>query len=223
MLKIIYSFFIFFSLACWSNSPVFAQCKDCSKLNEKMDECFSHATFAGYCAHFKQGSNYFYFQNAKKKISKISMLGHQEVGYFVRLAENNKLKPKDLLFVQEALKFWDNKQPQNNEEFKVQSSGLAWQVRKEGKGDIAQTGERLKLHYKLLNSEKVLIDQQIETPFEVVLDQTVLIKGIAEALSLARKGSTLWLKIPPHLAFGEKKYGNIPANSTLFCELEILE
>ncbi len=222
MFKITHFVFYFFALLFCSNSAVFAQCKDCTPIKEKMGECFTHAGFSGYCAYFKQGSSYFYFQNAKKKTSKLALAGHEEVGYFVRLVENNKLKPKDLLFVQEALKFWDNKQPQT-EEFRVQDSGLAWKISQEGKGEIPQAGEKLKLRYRLLSKEKMLIDQQIDTPFEVVLEQTTLIKGIVEALTLARKGSTLWLKIPSHLAFGEKTYGNIPANSTLFCELEILE
>ncbi len=214
--------FVFFTFIIFSNSAIFAQCTDCEQISEKMDECFTHASFKGYCAHFKAGSTYFYFQNSKKKINKFALAGHQEIEYFVRLAENNKMKPKDLLFVQEALKFWDKKQPQM-EEFKVQNSGLVWQIRKEGKGEIPQAGEKLKLRYRLMNSERVLFDQQIDSPFEVVLGQTTLIQGITEALSLARKGSSLWLKIPPHLAFGEKTYGNVPPNSTLLCELEILE
>jgi FKBP-type peptidyl-prolyl cis-trans isomerase FklB len=50
-----------------------------------------------------------------------------------------------------------------------------------------------------------------------------VIRGWAEALLLMKEGSKWQLFIPPDLGFGERGAGrNIPPNSTLIFELELI-
>ena len=50
-----------------------------------------------------------------------------------------------------------------------------------------------------------------------------LIKGWIEGLQLMKVGSIYRFVIPPELAYGDKAQAQIPANSTLVFEVELLE
>jgi len=60
-------------------------------------------------------------------------------------------------------------------------------------------------------------------PFLVLVGKTRLIQGWEEALTFLAPGDRVWLRIPSNLAYGNQDMEGIPANSTLYFDLEILK
>jgi peptidylprolyl isomerase len=50
-----------------------------------------------------------------------------------------------------------------------------------------------------------------------------VIPGWEEGIALVNKGSKVRFIIPPQLAFGNKKVGQIPANSVLIFDVEFID
>lgn len=62
------------------------------------------------------------------------------------------------------------------------------------------------------------------TPFPFTFgDKTGLIPGFIEGLEKMKFGDKIALIIPGHLGYGDQAYGQIPPNSTLYFEIELLE
>lgn len=102
---------------------------------------------------------------------------------------------------------------------KVGAEGLEiWDV-KEGSGNAVTKGQTVKVTYIgwLTNGE--VFDQSKE-PIEFGLGQ--VIKGWQEGIPGMKPGGTRRIKIPPTLAYGERKVGKIPANSTLVFQVELI-
>jgi FKBP-type peptidyl-prolyl cis-trans isomerase len=61
------------------------------------------------------------------------------------------------------------------------------------------------------------------TPFTFKAGAGRVIKGWDEAGTLLRAGDKVTLRIPPELGYGAQQLPNIPANSTLIFEIEVLD
>jgi FKBP-type peptidyl-prolyl cis-trans isomerase len=106
---------------------------------------------------------------------------------------------------------------------KLGDAGLeVWDV-KEGKGDAAKAGAKLKVHYTGWLTDGEIFDSSVvrDKPIEFPLDG--LIKGWQEGIPGMKVGGVRRLKIPPELAYGARGRPGIPANSTLVFEIELLE
>jgi peptidylprolyl isomerase len=106
---------------------------------------------------------------------------------------------------------------------KVGDDGLeVWNV-KEGKGEAARTGAKVKVHYTGWLTDGTIFDSSVgrKEPEEFPLNR--LIKGWQEGVPGMKVGGVRRLKIPPELGYGEKERDKIPANSTLVFEIELLE
>ncbi|MCX7954737.1 MAG: FKBP-type peptidyl-prolyl cis-trans isomerase [Bacteroidales bacterium] len=100
--------------------------------------------------------------------------------------------------------------------FQTTKSGLKYSVIKKGKGKQLKKGDKVYVHYigKLMNDS--VFDSSINRdPFVFFLGEGEVIKGWDEAMLLLCEGDSAILIIPPELGYGNKKVGNIPANSTL--------
>jgi len=101
-------------------------------------------------------------------------------------------------------------------------SGLIYNILNEGFGDIPTDKDRVVVHYTGKLIDGTVFDSSVERgePSKFVVG--AVIKGWQEALQLMNVGSKWELVIPSDLAYGDRGTGNIPANSTLIFEVELL-
>jgi FKBP-type peptidyl-prolyl cis-trans isomerase len=105
---------------------------------------------------------------------------------------------------------------------KTTSSGLQYEIIKEGTGAKPSASDIVKVHYegKLINGET--FDSSLDgAPIEFPLDQ--VISGWTEGVQLMSVGSRYKFYIPPELGYGVSGAGPIPPNSVLIFEVELLD
>lgn len=106
------------------------------------------------------------------------------------------------------------------------ASGLKYFIEKEGTGAMAAQGDNLKVHYTLRLADGKKLDSSFDRdqPLEAQVGVTSLIQGWMEALTLFKKGTKVFLIIPPDLGYGPQGAGGvIPPNATLYFDMEILD
>ncbi|HEB62607.1 MAG TPA: hypothetical protein ENI82_05585 [Bacteroidetes bacterium] len=100
------------------------------------------------------------------------------------------------------------------------STGLYYQILKEGKGEKAKWGDYVTVNYKGTFTNGQLFDSAKKYQFYV----GNVIAGWNEGLALMSKGTKIIFLIPAHLAYGEKGLGKVIApNTVLVFELELLD
>ncbi|MCK3658145.1 peptidylprolyl isomerase [Pasteurellaceae bacterium Pebbles2] len=106
---------------------------------------------------------------------------------------------------------------------KETKSGLLYRIEKAGEGDTIKATDIVKVHYTGKLPDGTVFDTSLTRgkPAEFALNQ--VIPGWTEGLQLVKKGAKMELVIPPALAYGEQDLGTIPANSTLYFEVEVLD
>ena len=83
--------------------------------------------------------------------------------------------------------------------------------------------DRVKVDYIGTFEDGTEFDSSYKRSQAVVFPLKNLIKGWIEGLQLMKVGSIYRFVIPPELAYGDKAQAQIPANSTLVFEVELLE
>jgi len=109
------------------------------------------------------------------------------------------------------------------EGIKVLPSGLQYKVLKEGTGKTPLATDRVKVNYRgtLINGTEFDSSYKRNQPAE--FPANAVIKGWIEALQLMKEGAKWELTIPADLAYGPAGRTNIPPNSVLIFEVELLE
>jgi FKBP-type peptidyl-prolyl cis-trans isomerase FklB len=103
------------------------------------------------------------------------------------------------------------------------SSGLQYEILKEGTGVKPKATDKVKCHYHgtLLNGH--VFDSSVQRGQPAVFGVNQVIKGWVEALQLMAVGSKWRLYIPASLAYGAQGAGDsIEPNSTLIFDVELL-
>ena len=107
----------------------------------------------------------------------------------------------------------------------VTESGLQYEVLEEGDGERPAAEDVVEVHYEgtLINGE--VFDSSIERGEPAVFPLNRVIAGWTEGLQLMTEGSRYRFVIPANLAYGEREVagGQIPPNSTLIFEVELLD
>jgi peptidylprolyl isomerase len=105
------------------------------------------------------------------------------------------------------------------------ASGLKYKYLEMGKGKQAEAGMTVTVHYTgtLLDGKKFDSSKDRNQPFSFKLGKGQVIKGWDEGIALLKVGDKAVLTIPPQLGYGPTDMGNIPPNSTLIFEVELLE
>ncbi|WP_354508631.1 peptidylprolyl isomerase [Moheibacter stercoris] len=106
------------------------------------------------------------------------------------------------------------------------ASGLKYFIEKEGTGEMPKHGDELNVHYTLRLNDGIVLDSSFgrNMPLTATVGVTQLIQGWMEALTLFKKGTKVFLIIPPELGYGAQGAGGIiPPNATLYFDMEILD
>lgn len=105
----------------------------------------------------------------------------------------------------------------------VTASGLQYKVITPGSGASPKPTSKAKVHYRgtLIDGTEFDSSYKRGQPAEFPVSQ--VIKGWTEALQLMKKGAKFQLTIPSELAYGPRDGGQIPANSVLNFEVELLD
>jgi FKBP-type peptidyl-prolyl cis-trans isomerase len=102
-------------------------------------------------------------------------------------------------------------------------SGLQYMVISEGTGDMPVLNDKVKIHY----SGSLVNGKEFENTFKsgnaAVFRLNNTMKGFEEAIQMMKAGSRYKLFIPPNLGYGKSGKGEIPPNSVLIYEVELLE
>ncbi len=106
----------------------------------------------------------------------------------------------------------------------VKDSGLIVQDTVVGTGAEATSGAKVTVHYIGLLSDGTKFDSSVDhgQPFVFTLGAGEVIKGWDEGVVGMKIGGTRVLGIPPELAYGDRQIGTIPANSSLFFQVQLL-
>lgn len=104
-------------------------------------------------------------------------------------------------------------------------SGLKYVDEVVGTGASPAPGKTVVVHYtgKLQNGTIFDSSKNRNQPFEFPIGVGRVIKGWDEGVMSMKVGGKRKLIIPPELGYGAKQAGQIPPNSTLFFDVELLE
>lgn len=105
---------------------------------------------------------------------------------------------------------------------KTLGSGLQYKVLKEGTGAIPTASDRVTVHYRGTFIDGKEFDSSYSRGKPATFNVTGVIRGWTEALQLMKAGSKWQLYIPGDLAYGPNGNRNIPPNSTLLFEVELI-
>jgi len=100
-------------------------------------------------------------------------------------------------------------------------SGLKYEVITLGTGEKPDESDKVEVHYHGTLLDGTVFDSSVNRGETIRFGLNQVIKGWTEGLQLMPTGSKFKFTIPPELAYGERKTGSIPQNSTLIFEVEL--
>ncbi|MDD2563154.1 MAG: FKBP-type peptidyl-prolyl cis-trans isomerase [Salinivirgaceae bacterium] len=139
---------------------------------------------------------------------------------FPSVAQNADRKNDTLIIPQKRSEYKNWKK-----NFEYKKSGLLYKFETKGAGAIPKSGDLVIVHYKGLFRDNEQFDNSYtrQKPLEFNAGVGQVITGWDEALAIMPEGSKMTIIVPPHLGYGNRENGPIPANSTLIFEIELLK
>jgi len=104
-------------------------------------------------------------------------------------------------------------------------SGLQYWDIKVGTGQVANDGDKVKVHYTGWFTSGKKFDSSVDAhqPYSFTIGKSEVIKGWDDGVTGMKVGGKRQLRIPPELAYGESGYKEIiPPNSTLIFDVQLL-
>ena len=107
---------------------------------------------------------------------------------------------------------------------KVTASGLQYLEEKAGDGPAPNIGDIISMHYvaTLSNGTELFSSYKMNQPAITAWGKKKLLPGWEEGIGLMKAGGKSKFVIPPDLAFGAKGDNQIPPNSQIILEVELL-
>ncbi len=108
--------------------------------------------------------------------------------------------------------------------FETTDSGLEYYDIEEGTGDLPEAGNRVEANYTGWLTNGTMFDSSIprEETFSFTLGRGEVIRGWDEGIATMKPGGVRILRVPPELAYGSRPAGQIPPNSTLIFQVELV-
>lgn len=112
-----------------------------------------------------------------------------------------------------------------DDEFTTTITGLKYYDFKLGEGDSVVNGSVAHVHYHGWFTDSTMFDSSYprQEPYVFRVGARSVIPGWDEGVLDMQVGGERQLVIPPHLAYGERGRGEIPANATLIFELILVD
>ena len=109
--------------------------------------------------------------------------------------------------------------------YKKTPSGLEYVIIKKGSGEKTKKGYRIYVNFTTRIKPDSVFDSNSASgkPYAFILGQEEVLKGWEEGISLLSVGDSAQFRIPPSLAYGEKKLGSIPANTILLLSVRVVK
>lgn len=116
------------------------------------------------------------------------------------------------------------KHPKMNKTYTT-DSGMKMTFYEMGSGPEADSNDVVKMHYtgKLENDSIFGSSYQRNKPFRFRLGKEEVIEGWEVAVDYMHEGDSAIMVIPPEMAYGDQKSGDIPANSTLTFNVKVVD
>jgi FKBP-type peptidyl-prolyl cis-trans isomerase FkpA len=99
-------------------------------------------------------------------------------------------------------------------------SGLFYHIEREGEGEYLRFQDVVSFKYKGYFLDGNIFDES-KAPVQFKVSQ--LIGGWKETMLMLKPGGKAFIVVPPQLGYGDKSLADIPPNSVLVFELEVLE
>lgn len=101
-------------------------------------------------------------------------------------------------------------------------SGLTITMLKEGTGPSPNASNRVEVHYHGTFEDGTVFDSSVDRGKTATFPLRRVIKCWTEGLQLMKVGGKARLVCPPEIAYGARQKGKIPANSTLYFDVELI-
>jgi len=139
-----------------------------------------------------------------------------------------RMKPNSIIFVASILGLLAAcSLPQRVTEpvYTTDPSGLQYKVTQKGSGNRPLINDMVYVHYRLLLEDSTIIDNSYERgePVSFKMGAGQVIEGWEKGIGLLNEGDKAIMIIPPDLAYGERAVGDIPANSKLIFDVEVVK
>ena len=139
-------------------------------------------------------------------------------------AEKAAEKERRLKMEKEAIDAWIKKDSITES---PTESGLYIIREKEGVGNVAQWGDRVAVHYNLINMDGIILESSYDydNPITFTVGKGEMIPAIEEAVMTMSPGAKVRLIVPSELGFGEVAIDNtwLPAYTPIVVDLELVE
>lgn len=110
--------------------------------------------------------------------------------------------------------------------FEKTSSGLFYKITKNNpEGKKPTRGNEVEVHYTGKLTDGTKFDSSVDRgkPLKFPVGTGRVIAGWDEGIMLLKEGEKATFIIPPHIGYGERNVGPIPANSTLIFDVELVK
>ena len=143
--------------------------------------------------------------------------------FFTQLQEKNEAEAAQMGEVNRIAGEDFLKKNAERAEVKITSTGLQYEIIKEGDGDSPKASDKVTVHYEGRLIDGTVFDSSIERGEPATFPVGQVIPGWVEALQLMKVGAKWRLFIPSRLAYGPQGAGGvIGPNATLIFDVELL-